>query len=209
MTVTEPSRRERKKEETRQRIFEAAVDLFREKGFEQTTIDEITERADVGRGTFFNYFARKESLLSFLVDDVMRRAEEESDTILADPAPVRVKVAALFCRAFAALEQNPDLSRFVVREMLQRAFAGVASHDKPGRALLGRLVAQGLERGEIRRDAPGPRLEAMLLGAHMTTVMTWLLRGDACDCPDFDPQPEIRARVDLLFSGLAPNGGAA
>ena len=49
MTLTEPTRRERKKEETRRRIFTAAISLFREKGFEQTTVDEITEKADVCR----------------------------------------------------------------------------------------------------------------------------------------------------------------
>lgn len=209
MTVSEPTRRERKKEETRLRIFEAAVDLFREKGFEQTTIDEITERADVGRGTFFNYFPRKEAVLSYLLGDAMARAEEESEAILAADQPTREKVASLFCRALAALEQDPELSRFVVREMLQRAFAGAPSHDKPGRALLARLVQQGVERGEIRGDVPAYRLESMLIGAQMTTVMSWLFRTDDCACVEFDPQPEMRERVNLLFAGLAPGRGAA
>ncbi|MYV89340.1 TetR family transcriptional regulator, partial [Streptomyces sp. SID1034] len=46
----------------RGRIFSAALSLFAEKGFEQTTIDDITERADVARGTFFNHFQHKEEL---------------------------------------------------------------------------------------------------------------------------------------------------
>jgi len=51
-------RRERKKEETRHRIFVAALKLFNDNGFEATTIDDITARADVSKGTFFNYFPR-------------------------------------------------------------------------------------------------------------------------------------------------------
>ena len=76
MTFTEPSRRERKKDETRQRIFDAAIALFREKGFEATTVDEITEKADVGRGTFFNHFPRKETVLAYLSEERLNEAEE-------------------------------------------------------------------------------------------------------------------------------------
>ena len=60
------SRRERKKQETRQGLLEAALALFRERGYDETTIEEITDRADVAKGTFFNYFPSKEALLSEL-----------------------------------------------------------------------------------------------------------------------------------------------
>ena len=54
------SRRERKKQETRLRLLRSAWQLFREKGFDNTTVEDITEAADVGKGTFFNYFATKD-----------------------------------------------------------------------------------------------------------------------------------------------------
>ncbi len=57
------SLREKKKIETRNKIFEAAGRLFREKGFESTTVDEITTEAGIGKGTFFNYFQTKAALL--------------------------------------------------------------------------------------------------------------------------------------------------
>lgn len=56
-------RPERKKQEVEQRIREAALALFREKGYEATTVEEIAERADVAKGTFFNYFPRMDGLL--------------------------------------------------------------------------------------------------------------------------------------------------
>ncbi|HLJ42079.1 MAG TPA: TetR family transcriptional regulator, partial [Candidatus Acidoferrales bacterium] len=52
-------RRERRRTETRERIFRAALDLFAERGFMETTVEDITEAADVGKGTFFNYFPTK------------------------------------------------------------------------------------------------------------------------------------------------------
>src|SRR5277367_1420353 len=57
-----PSRRERRGQETRQRIFQEALRLFSERGFHNVTVEQITEAADVGKGTFFNYFPSKEHL---------------------------------------------------------------------------------------------------------------------------------------------------
>ncbi|MFC6987395.1 TetR/AcrR family transcriptional regulator [Streptomyces cirratus] len=64
-TVTQPQgRRERNKLRVKNRIYEAALVLFTQQGYDQTTVDEITERADVARGTFFNHFQRKEDLIA-------------------------------------------------------------------------------------------------------------------------------------------------
>ena len=57
------SRRERKKRETRQRLIECAWQLFQEQGYDDTTVEDITEAADVAKSTFFNYFETKEALL--------------------------------------------------------------------------------------------------------------------------------------------------
>lgn len=55
--------RERKKEQTRVDLIEAAVELFQEKGYEETTVEDIVERANYSRSTFFRYFGNKEDVL--------------------------------------------------------------------------------------------------------------------------------------------------
>ena len=77
MTAIELTRRERKKEETKERIFNAAMKLFRSRGFEETTIEEITEKADVAKGTFFNYFPRKEEVLRYLSEQWLEEVEDK------------------------------------------------------------------------------------------------------------------------------------
>jgi AcrR family transcriptional regulator len=64
-------RRDRKKNETRQALREAAHRLFAEKGFSGTTIDDIAEAADVSRRTFFRYYDSKEDLLRTDVADLL------------------------------------------------------------------------------------------------------------------------------------------
>src|ERR1700674_3405546 len=58
-----PDRRQRRSSQTRERLFRAALDLFARRGFADTTVEDITNAADVGKGTFFNYFPSKDHML--------------------------------------------------------------------------------------------------------------------------------------------------
>jgi len=71
------SRRERKKQQTRAALMEAAMALFSERGVYGTRIEDITERADLGKGAFYNYFASKEALIAELVAQGVQTLDDE------------------------------------------------------------------------------------------------------------------------------------
>src|SRR5262252_1249532 len=74
---TAPSdRRQRRSAEIRERLFRAALGLFAQKGFAETTVEDITEAADVGKGTFFNYFPSKDHILLAFSDMQLGKLEE-------------------------------------------------------------------------------------------------------------------------------------
>src|SRR6202163_549313 len=70
-----PDRRQRRASEIRERLFRAALDLFAQHGFTDTTVEGITNAADVGKGTFFNYFPSKDHILLAFGEMQLRKLE--------------------------------------------------------------------------------------------------------------------------------------
>jgi AcrR family transcriptional regulator len=159
MTELELSRRERKKDETRERIFKVAVKLFRDNGFEATTIDDITERADVAKGTFFNYFPKKEAVLGYLSETLMTKAVENAEAILAAPKPAREKIIVLYADIGAGYEKDRELSWFLLMENMKRAFAGSEHAFERWRELAVEVIEQGQANGQLKRGLDSQRAQ--------------------------------------------------
>ncbi|HLB36461.1 MAG TPA: TetR/AcrR family transcriptional regulator [Gemmatimonadales bacterium] len=200
MTELELTRRERKKEETKERIFKAAVKLFRDKGFEATTIDDITERADVAKGTFFNYFPRKEAVLGYLLEVKMTDAVDNAEATLAERRPARDKLLALFADVGAGFEEDRELSWYILMESMQRAF--IVSDDVHGRwhDLTNRVIQQGQAAGELRANVDPSRAERVLHSTFLGVLFMWL---KCCDAAAMDLQTELTERLTLVLDGLA------
>lgn len=129
----EPGLRERKKQQTRQAIAEAARRLFAERGFEAVTVAEVAREAEVSEATVFNYFPAKEDLFyremevfeAELLDAVRDRAVGES-------------VAAAFRRF--VLERSVRLAREDVAEVIASA-AGIVAGSPTLQARERQIVA--------------------------------------------------------------------
>jgi AcrR family transcriptional regulator len=102
-------RRDRKKTETRQALRDAAHRLFAEKGFAKTTIDDITEAADVSRRTFFRYYDSKDDLLRVDAGDLMPVLVAALRARPADEPPLTAILAAL--RVLIGPDGPPSLTQ--------------------------------------------------------------------------------------------------
>jgi AcrR family transcriptional regulator len=201
---TELSRRERKKEETRRRIFEAALELFRTRGFEATTVDEITELADVGRGTFFNYFPRKEAVLSFIAEEQVAALQELMPAMLESDEPTSALMIRLLQLAAEGYVRDKEVSRLVLTEWIKRDVQPPAETAAHAQRFFQALFQRGLARGEVRSDVVPARLEGIVKGIFLATLFQWLY------CPAGNPacfddlNAELDARLTLAVEGFAP-----
>jgi AcrR family transcriptional regulator len=113
-------RRERHKADIRLRLFRAALTLFAARGFAATTVEDITQAADVAKGTFFNYFPTKEHLLMEFGEmrlDILRAA-------LKQAIEGREQVREIIYRMLHTLAQEPGESRAMARSMLMGGLRG-------------------------------------------------------------------------------------
>ena len=199
MTGLEVSRRERKKEETKERIVKAALRLFKNHGFEATTVDEIAEQADVAKGTFFNYFPRKEAVFSYLAERWVAEAERKIAAILAKGLPAWPKVRDVFLEFASFYEEDRDLSLHMAMEWTRRMHAQDDAVCRRWDALGVHVVRQLQAKGELRRDVAPERVSRVLADVYHGTLMMWLESPE----PPFPLKDEMRKRLTLVLEGLA------
>jgi len=166
------ARRTRKKLATRQRISDAATRLFVERGFDNVTVDEIADAADVGRMTVFNHFPRKEDMLFDLDDEGREDVRDALRTRPDDVAPIE----ALRLFAHRAFQEQRPYTRFL--EGGGKFWDTIESSDTlkaRARAIrdeLVQVVAEALSEGAARNGwDPDARLAAGLLLATWTTAL--------------------------------------
>jgi AcrR family transcriptional regulator len=140
-----PDRRQRKKARTRRDLVEAAVRLFDERGFEGTTIEDITNAADVSPRTFFRYFGSKEEILfadhQRSVEDLRRRLDERPQ---GEPLMVTVREAMLGIAGRIEEERDFQLMRIRLNAESPSVFAFALSVQQDWVRIIARALAARL-----------------------------------------------------------------
>ena len=189
-------RRERRRTETRERIFRAALDLFAERGFMETTVEDITEAADVGKGTFFNYFPTKEHVLATYGAERLATVERALQEARESGRPVMDVLRDLATGIAGQAAESPALVRAIyaahasctaVRDELQ-------TRMHTARRLLGQIFRLAQQRGEVRRDV-SPMVLARLVQTVFHGVMgSWAL----------NPAGTLRGTAEEIWDLLSP-----
>lgn len=173
-------RRERRAAETRLRLFRTALQLFADRGFSSVTVEDITEAADVGKGTFFNYFESKDHVLGVIAEVQLARIREAVKSAASGRHSIHSTLHHLFLRLAEEPGRSPYLARAVIASFLASEVvrALIERQMTEARALIAEVIAQGQMRGEIdprlQRDEVALQLQQAILG----TVLVWSLHGE-------------------------------
>lgn len=173
-------RRERRAAETRLRLFRCALRLFAERGFPDVTVEDITEAADVGKGTFFNYFASKEHVLGVMADIQLGKVREALEQATTGKRSVESVLRHLLERVAEEPGRSPDLARAFLASFLASEFIRRQTdrNMSEGRRMVGEIVAIGQKRGEIDPKLKKEQVALLLQQSFLGTLLMWSLRGE-------------------------------
>lgn len=189
----------RRSAENRERLFRAALQEFARKGYGETTVEDITEAADLGKGTFFNYFPSKEHILMAFGEMQIGKLEAFVSGVPGTQQSMPEILHALVKRMTEEPIRNPEIVRALLQANLTSAAVRgeMARLHERNRELLARLIRHGQQSGEVRSDlAPEDIAQAwrqMIFG----TLLFWSLLGD-----NSLPQ-RMESAVGVLWNGIA------
>jgi TetR/AcrR family transcriptional regulator len=202
-------KRERRKEARPGELVKAALDLFVEKGFAATRVDEVAARAGVSKGTLFLYFESKEDLFKAVIRDNIANLfpawNEEFKTFEGSSAEMlhyamdlwwlnvgNTPASGIVKLVISEAQNFPEIAAFYQKEVVE-----------PGTGLLQSILQRGVERGEFRHMDTNKSVFSII--APMIFLMMWKHSMGACAASAniIDPKEFIHMHVDLLLNGMS------
>lgn len=178
--------REAKKERLRSSVIENAVALFREHGFESTTVRQICASCEISEATFFNYFPTKGSVLGAWAHGVV---DERLAGVDASPERgLRPSVRSLCADLGQAIEEDAVFAA--------RAWSRAVIPAQPPEAAE-RLIRMGQQADQLRRDLSARQMGGILYVSLFGTIADWLVR----EPPRGPLASELRRAADLVLDG--------
>ena len=204
-TTNAQGRRERRTAETRERLFRSALDLFAKKGFAETTVEDITEAADVGKGTFFNYFPSKDHILLGFVELQLGKLQSLVVEARTSGVPMPQFLRSMAMRMTQEPTRNPGIMRSLFMAYISTTPVRqvMADLQKRAHALHTEIIEMGQARGEIRQDLPASEIANVFRQTIFGTLLFWSLQGDST------LQVRMESALNVLWSGMAPRDGAS
>ncbi len=185
--------------DTRERVLEAALEVFSEKGFHHATMDEIAERAGVGKGTVYRYFSNKENLFRQLVQARLRELERDAEAVLDSDDDVLTLIEKYLRIYFSFFDRNQRLYRVMVQEhpdlgdRVQDLYVEKIMRRIPR---LKRKIYEARQRN-VLKDVNFPTVFYGVMGFLHGVIQRWL----AQDCA-YSLEQELATVKEVLFYGF-------
>ena len=197
-----PRLTEKDKAENRRRLLAAAAGEFARKGLKEANINEISLAAGFAKGTVYNHFPSKEALFLAVVEEACELAAAGADEVSAE-APTSERLRAALASDIAWARAHEDFARVLVREVLTpnpRLYSRVLEAAAPFISRIREILAEGVERGEVRADVGVEKLALVFVGfGDLALIQHW---GSDGAWPSLAEIPELMTR--LFMEGAAP-----
>jgi len=195
------TRHDRRKAETKARILKVAVDLFLAQGYEKTTVEQITAKADVAKGTFFNHFPTKEAVLCFLGEMRVEMLQEMLSREVSNLQNSKEKIQRVFHILSEENERNKEMTALITREMFSKKLISMNEEKESQRLLKDALVLiliEGQQSGEFRSNFQPEHAANLMVSSYFYTLFQWL-ENETKQSLD----KELADRLDIILAGVS------
>ncbi len=207
-TAIAKPRWERRKEARPAELVSAALELFVEKGYAGTRLDDVAARAGVSKGTLYLYFENKEELFKAVVrENIVARISQSADEILhydGSSAELLRRLMTTWWEEYGSHTAGgigklmmaesgnfPEIARFFLEEVIE-----------PWHRMLAAVIQRGAERGEFRTVKPD--MFARVVTGPLVMLSLWKHSFGACSHQPLDANEYLATHLDIVLSSLRP-----
>ena len=199
----------RRKEARPAELMSAALDLFVERGFAATRLDEVAARAGVSKGTLYLYFSSKEELFKAVIRSGIVPLIERGERLLNDHRGTSAELlreivfnwwasvgttqlGGIPKLMFSECRNFPEIGKFYYEEVISR-----------GHLLVQSVLERGMKSGEFRPMDANYAMRMIL--APLVYLLLWRHSFDFCDSKRVDPEKYLDQHLDMVVNGLGPD----
>lgn len=195
------SRVERKKEETKKKIIDVAMKLFKQHGFNVTTMEQIAAEVDIAKGTLYNYFPVKEAILSEYIQRAFKEKNPRRILQLQKLPDTRSRMISILNELVEGVQAQKEIfEKYLIYRVQNIISFHKVESEKSGIELpITEMIVLGQKSAEIRNDLP---LEIML--DLFEFVFIEIAKQFFMEPEKFNAREAIEIGVDLFLNGVKP-----
>lgn len=190
-------------EQRRQRLLEAAAEVFKEKGLNATSVNDIAAKMGADRATVYYYYGSKQEIYLDLIRQAVEQIIVIAETAAADPSPATVRLRQLFEAMLDGYERHYPYMHLFIQEDVRR----LSPESKPSNVDLDSWVTRfekaftsiiddGIERGEFR-DSLEPQVAMFAMLGSINWSHRWFL-----PCGRFTGKALGSQFADMFLQGI-------
>lgn len=199
MIMTDKNRPKTRKD----RIMDAALRIFAEKGFQNATITEISKAAGVSEATIYEYFGTKEDLLFAIPEKITNDTFEESSKVIPYIKGVEGKIRAILLFYVQLYQANPNYSALVLLQLMSnRRFRQTPAHAaiRTSAHTLLDCIREGIADGTFKKDSNPYLIRSMFMGTIEHLFIHWHMQGMPKKKPSIADM--LDALLETVFDGI-------
>ncbi|MDX8367117.1 TetR/AcrR family transcriptional regulator [Cytobacillus sp. IB215665] len=163
--------REERKKELKKQIFLKSIELFKEYGYDNVTVENIASSCGIAKGTFFNYFPKKEHVLLYLghsQNDLFQEIIKKHQDL-----KIKNKLLLIFKELLSVYLENTDLLKLTLSETIRSALKDETRNIGFFKESLAELLEDAITNDMLPTHFSSKTIASVLIGIYFNTLISW------------------------------------